>query len=53
MAKTKRLEYSAIIYSRLNRHDEAKRILDIAIEASKDSPIEYKINHLKSLKSEI
>ena len=41
MAKTIRLEYSAIIYSRLNRHDEAKRILDIAIEASKDSPIEY------------
>lgn len=46
VAKTKRLAYSAIIYSRLNRHDEAKRILDIAIEASKDSPIEYIINQL-------
>ena len=53
MAKTIRLAYSAIIYSRLNRHDEAKRILDIAIEASKDSPIEYTINHLKNLKLKI
>ena len=52
-AKTIRLEYSAIIYSKLNRHDEAKRIFDIAIEASKDSPTEYTINHLKSLKLKI
>lgn len=45
--KAQRLAYSAIIHSKLGSRDEAKRILDIAIEASKKSPIENIINNLK------